>query len=760
VLAILVVASGACRGRVHPEAPAPLPLPAIRFAEGAAPRTFGVLFQAAWDRPRDIQARSAELNASGELLDRVAAGQRRWWLAAGPGKPSSGKTSMLLPAETSWLLEGTSLDGLSADVMWGHFGPDHNPIVPLTGPGLEAFFAAAERGLRPGDTLVLASTGPGQSESRDPLRHGIPMWGEQKAFTVEDLARALDRLPGVRVMLRLSHCDAGAFARLPALVKNPAMVCGTVAARDPAGGACASETGAQAELVGHARAIDSGLHAGLSLAEAHDRALEADDLDEVPLLTSQSFAWQRMLAAAHAARRSPDALAGEWLARAWDHPEQHRREADALARLAARFGLSDPRTLGELDEPAYKLRDLGDAAISLDDAWSQALAGLNRTQLRRLFEARPGLRTRDTSRFEVLSIAERQAILRETLDALAAQVRGEGERWRLLSAAVERRRSARAATGRILARRAAVERMRRLLRTVAAQEYLARAGTDEERATLGALLACEGWRPIERPESIPAPGRLGGLEGDWQAARALAPGRLGLGLGPVSWFERRRHHLPEGALEVTSVGDRQPAWTAGLRQHDIVTGLRGVPLDAPEDLPSWVRLAPVGSPLPVRIHRGGRGEEVTLVPERDATALPGVTALGPGSQAPLPSGVPCEEEDMGEGEKLEPKEGQPVVLFFWRTSCPSCLEALEPLMLTSLRLGAVPIAVTADPPDLVSRLLEARQRTFVFPSLCGAEATVRAYRAGAPTFVLVGANHRILDRSDGFLSGQPIFSEE
>jgi peroxiredoxin len=195
---------------------------------------------------------------------------------------------------------------------------------------------------------------------------------------------------------------------------------------------------------------------------------------------------------------------------------------------------------------------------------------------------------------------------------------------------------------------------------------------------------------------------------------------------------------------------------AGLRQNDVVTGMGGVPLADPDELTSWVRLGPAETPLPVQIRRGGRSEQVTLVPERDSTPPAPVTATGPGRKAPLPNGVLCDEET----EKLQPGPGQPVVLFFWRRDCPSCLEALEPLALASLRLGAVPIALSEDPPEVVERFLAARQRTFFFPSLCNAGDTFRAYRAGAPTFVLVGANHRVLDRSDGFLPGQPIFSEE
>jgi hypothetical protein len=753
---LLFALAAACAARTQPTPAAPLPLPAVHLAAHEEPRTFGLLIQSAWDAPRDMKVRREEWDATAALFERMGAGERRWWIAAGPERTSEPRLHIdkLLPPDASWLLEGTGLERLAANVMfWSGKGPNGNPIVPFTRAGLSTFLGAAEQGLRPGDTLVLASNGPGDAGSRDPRRHGLPLWGGGGLFTVEELARSIDRLPaGVRVILRLSHCEAGAFARLPALVKAPGLVCGTVAAREPAGGECASE-GAQLGLVGHARAIDAGLGAGLALGEAHERALAADDLDEVPVLTSQSYAWERLVMAARPARRDSDGFAAGWLARAWDDPNL-TRERLALSAVVARFGLPEPHTLADVDEASHRLRDLWDAAVSLDHAWSLALGQLNRAQLQRLDEQRQ-LPTHDREKLEALPLAERQAALHETVVALTTQLRGEGPRWQRLTSLIERRRAARAAIGRILARLAAVERMRRLLRAMAARQYLAGAGTDQERAVEASLRACEDWRPITQTTALTPPAPLGPLVDDWQTARALAPARLGLALEPPSWLDRRWRHLPPGALVITSARPDQPAWTAGLRPDDVVTGLDGAPFTDPGELMAWVHLGPAGAPLPVALRRGRERKVVTLVPERDDTSLAVVEATGLGGKAPRASGVDC-----GDPGGMVPEEHQPVVFFFWRTDCPRCLEALEPMMLASLRLGAVPVAVTAEPAEAVHRFLDARHMTFPFPMLCEASPTVSAYHAGAPTFVLVGADLRIRARSDGFEPGQPIFDEQ
>jgi hypothetical protein len=100
-----------------------------------------------------------------------------------------------------------------------------------------------------------------------------------------------------------------------------------------------------------------------------------------------------------------------------------------------------------------------------------------------------------------------------------------------------------------------------------------------------------------------------------------------------------------------------------------------------------------------------------------------------------------------------------MLLFFWSPNCPTCEPALAAAKEAARQRDATLLVLAQERPDAVEVALVRQGIGRPAPLLCGATPTFRAYQAHAPTFVLVGGDHRVIDRSDEYLPGAPIFRD-
>lgn len=108
---------------------------------------------------------------------------------------------------------------------------------------------------------------------------------------------------------------------------------------------------------------------------------------------------------------------------------------------------------------------------------------------------------------------------------------------------------------------------------------------------------------------------------------------------------------PKGAL-VTSVAPEGPAYRAGIRQGDVITGFDGKPVDQMRQLPRVVATAEIGKSVPMSILRGGRPETIPVTVGELKPQLPQVASAG-SSGAPPSSAAPVETKALL-GLKLAP----------------------------------------------------------------------------------------------------------
>jgi S1-C subfamily serine protease len=109
----------------------------------------------------------------------------------------------------------------------------------------------------------------------------------------------------------------------------------------------------------------------------------------------------------------------------------------------------------------------------------------------------------------------------------------------------------------------------------------------------------------------------------WVLAQIMKHGRvrrgfLGIGaqLRPLDRRLARLHGIAQRtAVEVTTVEERGPAERAGLKSGDIVWAVAGDPVTSVDDLHRVLTRALASVPLPLRVLRGTRIEEIPVTPE-------------------------------------------------------------------------------------------------------------------------------------------------
>src|SRR5262249_55583429 len=88
-------------------------------------------------------------------------------------------------------------------------------LEAATRRGIEAWFKAARRRLRPGDSLLLYVTDHGSKNAADTSNNRITLLGDNEPLSVRELKGMLAALdPAIRVVTLMSQCYSGAFADL------------------------------------------------------------------------------------------------------------------------------------------------------------------------------------------------------------------------------------------------------------------------------------------------------------------------------------------------------------------------------------------------------------------------------------------------------------------------------------------------------------------------------------------------------------------
>src|SRR5439155_5457256 len=88
-------------------------------------------------------------------------------------------------------------------------------VQAATRANIHAWFKKARRELKPGDALLVYVTDHGTKNADETSNNRITLWGPKESLAVSELEPDLARLdPGVRVVMLMSQCYSGAFARL------------------------------------------------------------------------------------------------------------------------------------------------------------------------------------------------------------------------------------------------------------------------------------------------------------------------------------------------------------------------------------------------------------------------------------------------------------------------------------------------------------------------------------------------------------------
>ncbi len=512
-------------------------------------------------------------------------------------------------ADDFWIIDALPLRGKLANrIRLVDSAIEGVTLRPATSAAIGAWFAGAPGRLQAGDTLLVYVTDHGRKNAANPGNNAISLWHEE--LQVETFRRMLARVPqGVRVVMVMSQCFSGAFARALWDPSRPGAVYGDVCgyfsstAERPAYGCYPENRGR--ENVGHSFRLFEALARTDDVLEAHGWVNLADRTPDVPHRTSDAYGRELLVAAAARAGVAFDRFVDSLLAAAYRDDHRYGTSFAAIDELGEAFGAFGPRSLDALEAMAANIPRM---AENLDDyarAWREALFELEREHYARFLLARPHWRDGvEPELLDALSPKERRSLTRWLTGDLVAFAREERpETWERLLALKTLAEESRLAAYRMRVREAAVLRLRMMLERIAAEVWLRREGSDAELGAWEALEACEGlslgprreWSDSRRPAPAPYPP----LARELELIEGVLPGWIGVDFAPTDAGLRSRHGLSRGAVTLTRVEPGSPAATSGLRPGDVVVGEPGRPFEERSQLREWAMTSLAGQRRPL-----------------------------------------------------------------------------------------------------------------------------------------------------------------
>jgi cytochrome c biogenesis protein CcmG/thiol:disulfide interchange protein DsbE len=481
----------------------------------------------------------------------------------------------------------------------------------------------------------------------------------------------------------------------------------------------------------------------------------------VPLRSSDVFLEDLLRRVAAAEHRELSAVADGLLAEAWRDRGAWEPELRQLDRIGAAYGIFSPRSLQELDAQAERIDAMVEQLKTHGTAWQQARESLARANLDRFTAAHPEWAERlGDGTLGAAPRPEVDLLADELLPALGAFVAADpvtAERFTRLRESAER---AKAIRYRMEVRQGVVLRMRALLLTIAGRTYLAKRGSDEERATYAALRACERLQlppaplppgtELIRAEAFPP------LADDVELAATVLPAWLGIQFRQAKDALRADERLADGATTVMMVYDDSPAARAGLREGDVILGPPGAPFREKDQIREWAMRSVPDTPSALEILRDGTRQVVSLVPAampQKWPSLPGPPKVG--TVAP-----PLRLDPYRGTPPTTLADGRSRLLFFWATWCGVCKAAVPELLAFERERGAEVIAITDETATELDPFFA--QWTTPFPSLVASDERRTAFRAygvsGTPSFVLVDGDGVVRAQGTGYAKkkGLPI----
>lgn len=650
------------------------------------------------------------------------------------------------PEHDFWLIQETRLGrALRTPITRASSSVEGFALHPATRREIASWFAAARDRLRPGDTLLLYVTDHG-TKGETPEQNKIVLWGTDENLSVRDLRTHLSTLdPGVRVVLLMSQCYSGAFARLGAPPDASATwqtnVCGYVSstADRPAYGCYPENRGR--ENVGHSFEFLRALTVTPNLAEAHARVLVTDATPDVPHRTSDAFL-EDVLRRAAERDGSADwtAFADGLLRSAWEDRAEWEPEIRLLDAIAHAYGVFSPRSLAEIDAQGRQLPEISTEYRGFARAWRGGLADATSANLTRFVEAHPvwERRLRDTH-LRDLAVARRHRVTAALLRDVAPFTRVDRATWKRLRRLSRNGGLADGVAYRMDVRAGVALRMRALLVQIAGRTWLATHAAADDRARYEALVACENLTlgatvatgvadEVERP-AFPA------YEDDVRIARTVQPAWMGINFHEVDRERKEGLGIGEGAAEVLNVYPDSPAAAAGLRAGDVVLGPPDAPFSQKNQIRVWTMFSRVDEAHPLVVLRDGERLDLTLVPKpfpRTWPDLPGPVKVG---DAAPPLDVRPYRGDLPAAVST----GTPHLLFFWATWCAPCKASVPEVLAFEAATGTRVIAVTDEPAKHLDGFFQKFAKPF--PGTVVTDEARRAFIAygvsGTPTFVLV-----------------------
>ena len=732
-LLCLAVFAGGC--------PAPEIIKPVVPEEPDRPRIEAVLINGGHQHKSNYYSHLVHVRRLTKLLRAAGVEKQRITIMASDGPNPAADLAVREPGQFQdhWLIKGTEPGSLlGPPVMQIDSTVAGMRLLPAKQATLQAWFQLRAGELKPGDTLLIHVTDHGFRGNEVNPDATIALWGEK--LPVADFVAFLEELdPGVRVILWMSQCYSGAFAR--AIYKKAGglrvNVCGFFSTtEDRVAWGCYPEARDDHQGLGHSMRFLDELHPGASLGRAHDRVLITDRTPNVPHRTSDYFLADLV---------EEDQRVDQLLEEAWKQPGRWSRQLDTIDRLSRRAGLKPPRFLKDLTGVEAQLKKHRGRSRTYKKRWSECLNDLRRFNMtaftadREVWQARTleGLLKKHGHPEGTVEEDEqaRVGLIEKLIAEFKAFIGKDAGLNRRLSALYEKRTRAADINLRLQVREGILLRIRTILRSVAGEVLAAK--DPGHREGLQRLRACEGFAlPGEPPSPAaarPEPPALPALADDLAQLDAVQPAWLGVRYGPEHQRLQEKHKLGAGAVVVRSVVAGSAAEEAGILRGDTIAGTPGRPFREPGALRELVMLAKPGQRVALEIVRRGkrRTVQVRLHPFPDQVPrLPDKPVVGQEAPSLL---------DLLALRGKLPPANSPVLLVFFSTWCGPCKQAYQPLVEWEKRHNIPVVLVSSESEELVEEFL--LKWTKPMPGRVAVDPrglVTASFSAGKyPTFVLI-----------------------